>query len=131
MDKYSKSALNVVRYVQENRTESPVEAWFIATGEQFGEGSWGQKKGCPRTAFLGICEEGLIKGIKAGRYNHKQDSLNKQYAINTINLLKQDPTYINKDNKEIWAIVTQGKKIKSNYQVEIVKALWEKDLIVK
>lgn len=130
MDKYSKSALNAVQYILEDRAQSPVEAWYIATGEQFGEGSWGQKKGCPRNAFLGICEEGLIKGVKAGRYNKKEHSLNKQYAINTIKLLKEDSTYLERDNKEIWRIVTNGKDIKSNYQVEMVKALWEKDLIV-
>lgn len=130
MDKYSKSALNAVQYILENRVQSPVEAWYIATGEQFGKGSWGQKKGCPRNAFLGICEEGLIKGIKAGRYNKKEHSLNKQYAIDTIKLFKDDSTNQQRDNKEIWGIVTNGKDIKSNYQVEIVKALWERDLIV-
>lgn len=130
MDKYSKSALNAVNYIVEERINNPVEAWTFATGEQFGEGSWGQKKGCPKNAFLGICEEGLVRGVKAGKYNKRKNSLNKQYAINTINLLKEDPSYFKKDNKEIWSIVTNGKSIKSNYQVEIVKALWERGLIL-
>lgn len=130
MDKYSKSALNAVNYIVEDRIKNPVEAWMFATGEQFGEDSWGQKKGCPRNAFLGICEEGLVKGVIAGKYNKKENSLNKQYAINTINLLKEDPSNFEKDNKEIWRIVTNGKSIKSNYQVQIVKALWERGLIL-
>ncbi|GBF76144.1 hypothetical protein PA598K_04592 [Paenibacillus sp. 598K] len=130
MDKYSKSALNAVRYMQSNRTESPVEAWYIATGEQFGEGSWGQAKGCPRTAFLGICEEGLVKGVKPGRYNKRPHSLNKQYALHAIALFKQDASNIQRSNKELWSLVTRGKNIQSNYQVEMVKALWAENLIV-
>ena len=32
-----------------------------------------------RGAFLGLCEEGLVKGIPAGKYSASKD--NKQYAV--------------------------------------------------
>ena len=27
-----------------------------------------RKKGCPQSAFLGLCEDGYVKGIPQGRY---------------------------------------------------------------
>jgi hypothetical protein len=44
-----------------------------------------QKKGCPRGAFLGLCEEGLVKGIPAGNYTTSKD--NKAYAVRAAELL--------------------------------------------
>jgi hypothetical protein len=38
-----------------------------------------RKKDCPRGAFLGLCEEGLVKGIPAGKYTASKD--NKAYAV--------------------------------------------------
>lgn len=127
--KYRQAAINAVQFIKDKKYISPVEAWFFATGELFGEGSWGQKKGCPRTAFLGLCEEGYIKGIPQGRYNTKENSLNKKYAITTADLFRKEPGLVNEDSKILWSIVTGGKKIKSNYQVDIVKVLWENNLI--
>jgi hypothetical protein len=39
-----------------------------ATKEIFGEGTWGQIKGCPKNTFLGLCEEGIVKGVNKGNY---------------------------------------------------------------
>ena len=44
-----------------------------------------QKKGCPRGAFLGLCEDGLVKGIPAGNYTVSKD--NKAYAVRAAELL--------------------------------------------
>lgn len=33
----------------------------------FGE-STSQRKGCPKGVYLGLCEEGLVKGIPKGKY---------------------------------------------------------------
>lgn len=59
-----------------------------------------QEKGCPKTAFLGLCEEGLVKGIKKGIKKGKytrpykgSGNPNKTHAINAFNLLKKKPEY--------------------------------------
>jgi hypothetical protein len=46
-----------------------------------------RKKGCPRGAFLGLCEAGLVKGIPAGRYAASKDS--KAYAVRAAELLAE------------------------------------------
>lgn len=129
-NKYVQAAINAVHYVETKKFVDPVEAWSFATGELFGEGSWGQRKGCPKTAFLGLCEDGYVKGIPQGRYNHKENSLNKRYAINTVKLFHEDPSMAHENSKKLWSVVTEGKVIKPNYQVDIVKALWRKGMIL-
>ncbi|MDM5279059.1 hypothetical protein QUF95_16795 [Paenibacillus silvae] len=129
--KYVQAAINAVAYIHSKEILNPVEAWYQATGELFGEGSWGQKKGCPRAAFLGLCEDGYVRGVKRGKYNRKEYSLNKQYAVNTVNLFLENSSKVHEDSKMLWLKVTEGKKIKSNYQVDIVKGLWLNDLILQ
>jgi len=56
VSKYGQSALKVVELIRSNYINDPKEAWEKATREIFGEGSSSQQKGCPRGAFLGLCE---------------------------------------------------------------------------
>ncbi|WP_420865668.1 DUF6979 family protein [Dickeya oryzae] len=37
------------------------------------------KKSCPLSAFLGLCEDGYIKGIPKGKYTKSYK--NKKYAV--------------------------------------------------
>jgi hypothetical protein len=127
MNKYAPSAINAVHLV--HTTEAlPPEAWELATSALFGQGTAGQVKGCPRNAFLGLCEEGLIRGIKPGSYNNKPNSANKSYAIRAVELLKSEPG-LTKDKMKLWAAVVNGAK-KHNSQMDIVIALWDSKLIV-
>lgn len=48
-----------------------------------------KKKGCPRNAFLGLYEEGLVKGIPSGNYTRSKK--NKEYAIKAVKILKGAP----------------------------------------
>jgi hypothetical protein len=43
-----------------------------------------RKKGCPRGAFLGLCEEGLVKGIPAGDYTASKDDKGLRSACRRI-----------------------------------------------
>jgi hypothetical protein len=47
-----------------------------------------KKKGCPKGTFLGLCEEGLVKGIPKGNYT--KSVKNKKYAIKAVTVLKQN-----------------------------------------
>lgn len=83
-------------------------------------------KGCPRGAFLGLCEEGLIKGIPCGSYTKSKK--NKQYAIDAVEILKEN---LGKDlgKKELWYKITGNKK-SYNSQMDIVLELFNRGYIL-
>jgi len=66
--KYGLAAIDAVNLVRENVTNNPRNAWEIALSKYYEKNSDGLKKGCPKETFLGICSEGLIKGISRGHY---------------------------------------------------------------
>lgn len=84
-----------------------------------------RKKSSPRGAFLGLCEEGLVKDIPAGRYNASKD--NKAYAVDAAALLKQGlqrPTVT-----DLWRAVASPEQVHKS-QMDVVLALWKNGLIV-
>ena len=107
---------------------NPERSWSNATIKIYKTIS-SQKKGCPKNAFLGLCEEGLVKGIKPGVYlKNSVANLNKQYALISVALLKTNP---NLSRKELWIKVEEKLKINKshNSQMDVVLALWDKHLI--
>jgi hypothetical protein len=86
-----------------------------------------RKKGCPRGALLGPCEEGLVKGIRPGNYTASKD--NKLYAVRAAALLNEG------DRKrpvgELWRAVSNDPEKAHNQQMDVVLALWKNDLIVR
>ena len=81
-----------------------------------------QKKGCPKDAFLGLCEAEIISGIAGESYT--RSVLNKGYALTAVELLKKYPTL--SDNEDaLWQAVqgTNGKA--HNSQMDVVTTLWE------
>lgn len=42
---------------------------------------------CPRGAYIGLCEEGLVKGIPSGNYGLSSNNKNKRYAVHAAHLL--------------------------------------------
>lgn len=128
MSKYGQAAVKAVELVNTKIVESPIKAWEIATCELFGPGSWGQKKGCPKNAFLGLCEEGLVENIPRDTYNSRKTSKNKDYAIKAVNIVKEQPNLLD-DITKLWQQVTNGNGISHNYQMDVVKALIVKNYI--
>lgn len=125
VSKYGQSAIKAVELIKNNYINDPKEAWEKATIEIFGESSSSQQKGCPRGTFLGLCEEGMVKGVSSGDYCNSQK--NKSYAVKAVNLLKQDNEYLN--NKQALWHKTVGEYKAHNNQMDVVIALWENDLI--
>ena len=124
MNKYAQAALLAVERMANDSGVSPNEAWEEATMKIFGPGP-SQKKGCPKGAFLGLCEEGLIKGVPKGKYT--SSVLNKGYAIKAAALCgtgKSAQTW-----GQLWAIVTGNNGKSHNAQMDIVIALKEAELL--
>ena len=112
-------------------SKNPIISWEEAVFKHFSFES-SRQKACPRNAFLGLCEAGLVKGIKAGVYlKSKNDNLNKKYAIAAVEKLKENPKL---SKKELWDKVREklalGEKI-HNSQMDVVLALWQSNLINK
>jgi hypothetical protein len=86
-----------------------------------------RRKGGPRGAFLGLCEEGLVKGIPAGHYKAPKD--NKGYAVRAAALLTEGTQ--SWSTSALWRAVTNDPEKTHNGQMDIVLALWKNDLIVR
>jgi hypothetical protein len=91
-----------------------------------------REKGCPKDAFLGLCENGLVKGINPGQYIKFTD--NKKYAIEAVNILKNNPHYLSFSSQKLWEEVMDSlklsKKKKHNQQMNIVLDLWKSNYII-
>jgi hypothetical protein len=110
---------------------NPVDSWKLSVNVIFNSKS-SIDKGCPKNAFLGLCEDGFVKGIKTGSYfKRKKSNLNKNYAIKAVELLALDSKLT---KKELWHKVREELNLgdkRSNSQMDVVLALWEHGLIVK
>ena len=82
-NRYGEAALMAAR--GSSVSTNPVARWDSAIETLYPTSPTAQKKGGPRGAFLGLCEEGLIKGIPAGNYTASKD--NKAYAVRAAALL--------------------------------------------
>jgi hypothetical protein len=130
MGKYGHAAVRAVELLKTKEIDIPVIAWNQAAIEIFGEGTSSQKKGCPRAAFIGLCEEGLVNGIQGGNNALFSSSKNKQYAIRAVDLIKAEPDLAN-DVKKLWHRVIEGETKVHNSQMDVVVTLWHDGLLIK
>ena len=124
MNKYANVALKAVKIVREERI-SPQEAWSKASSLIFPNSKSSRDKTCPKNAFLGLCEEGLIEGVNPGSYT--KSNKNKHYAIQAIQLLKHNKQMT---EKQLWDSIEKddiGKR--HNQQMHVVKALFKNDYV--
>jgi len=126
MGKYGEAAVTAARIFTEGDVDSPETAWNRATTLLMGANTSSQKKGCPRGAFLGLCEEGLVKGIPKGHYTNSEK--NKGYAVEAVSLLKSNPG-LSQDANLLWAAILKGIEKKHNSQMDVVLSLWNHKLI--
>lgn len=91
------------------------------------------EKACPKNTFLSMCSKGFIKDVPAKNYI-TYETVEFEYAKIAINLLKKN-NCLATNPRELWKEVLKEGKYdndkKYNYQMDIVCALWNADLIVK
>ena len=92
----------------------------------FGRGTPSQRKSCPRGTFLGLCQEGLVKGIEPGAYTRSHK--NKRYAVDAVAVLRQH-SELARDPQALWREVLAGEAKVHNEQMNVVVALWSSGLI--
>ncbi len=126
MTRYEQAAVEAVKLINVGTIVDPHNAWTQATINIFGRGKSSQVKGCPRGAFLGLCEAGLVKGVPAGTYTRA--SKNKKYAVDAVAALKVNSALAS-DKQALWKAVLRGKTKSHNEQLDVVIALWNSGLI--
>jgi hypothetical protein len=124
MNQFAKAAIKAVKLCRENTEASPLEMWQQAINELSSSDNV-RKKGCPRNTFLGLCSDGLIKGILAGEYI---DSVERIYARKAVGILRKNPSLADSLG-ELWIEIGNGGKSRDS-QMEIVVALWKEGEIM-
>lgn len=126
MKKYNKYGLAAIRTLKNhNKDNSLRDTWSSVTSKLFDSES-SQNKGCPRSTFLGLCEEGFIKGVPKSDYN-SNSTINKDHGIEAVLFLKENITE-NISPKELWNKFNTRKS--HNSQMDVVLALWYENLII-
>ena len=127
MGKYGDVAVQAAGLLAEGRASSPAAAWSIAARSTFPAQQASREKSCPKGAFLGLCEDGLIKGV--GRSSSGAGHLNKDYALAGVAVLLKDPGVAAEGPQGLWARILEGRKKIHNHQMDVVLALWNEGLI--
>lgn len=107
-------------------SSNPVVRWDNSMQKLYPTSPTARKKGCPRGAFLGLCEEGLVKGIPAGKYMASKDD--KAYAVQAVALLAEGKQSWSVNG--LWRAVSSDPEKTHNSQMDVVMALWKNGLIV-
>ena len=124
-EKFEKAAVKAVQLFTSGDASSLREAWDKAGWEILKLKSY-VEKGCPRSAFFGLCEEGLVKGIPRGVYSRSVK--NKRYALEAVKLLNYDPK-LAQNKGFLWRKITENNRINHNHQLDVVLGLYNANLI--
>ncbi len=129
MNKYAKASIKAVNHYNHSIVKDIVRSWQIVMLDVFPTQKPSRNKGCPRSTFLGLCENGYVKGVPIGNYKILKNSKNKNYAIKALKLLKSNPHLATLKPKILWEFVMNGVSKTPNSQMDIVLALWNEGLI--
>jgi hypothetical protein len=121
MSAYGKAALRAVELLRRGACDMPQDAWRAAVSEEFSHSASARAKGCPRSAFLGLCSSGAISGVPAGDYTRSKK--NKHYALRALEILQASPQLAD-DQVALWAEVAGGGNKTPNHQMQVVTSLW-------
>jgi hypothetical protein len=127
MGKFGEVAIEAVGRLGSGASRSPVDAWRAAAEAAFPNSPSSADKGCPKGAFLGLCEDGLVLGAPKGTWTGS--ALNKAYAVRAVAALRADPAWLQR-KRDLWREVSgPGTKVE-NGQLDVVFSLWRAGLIV-
>lgn len=126
MGMYGEAAIRASGYVVSGAM-APKEAWHSAIAE-LSKSLESQKKGCPKMAYLGLCDAGAVKGIPRGSYSAVPQSKNGEYAKRAHSLLHSQPK-LARDKKKLWARSIAPDDKHENDQMDVVVTLWNRGLL--
>lgn len=124
-NRYGEAALMATRRGSSTDID-PVARWESAMKQLYPTSPAARRKSCPRGAFLGLCEEGLVKGIPAGHYTSSKE--NKAYAVRAAALLAEGAQSWSRS--ALWQAAANDPEKTHNSQMDVVLALWKNGLVV-
>src|SRR5664279_5131164 len=101
---------------QQGTSIDPKARWEAAVLRLYPTSPTARKKSRPRGAFLGLCEEGLVKGIPPGHYSASRED--KDYAVRAAALLSEETQ--SWSTTTLWRAVTEDPEKAHNSQMDVV-----------
>jgi hypothetical protein len=127
MRPYGNAAVRAVALIQRGECGTAPDGWKIAVKEQFPNSESSRAKSCPKSAFLGLCEDGFVNDVPPGRYTQSVE--NKAYAVKAAALLRTESRLAAEGPSALWKRVI-GRITKShNHQMDVVLALHHAGLL--
>lgn len=123
MGQYGTAACIATDLLNEGSASDPRKAWEEAISRVTKSQS-SQKKSCPKSTFLGLCEEGFVRGVSPGDYTSSPE--NKRHAIQALMALRANPSLANRRGA-LWETVTEGSGKIENGQLDVVVTLWRRE----
>jgi len=136
MGQFGNVAFQAAQLLQNNQQYSAEQAWFTVINSTNLAPST-KAKGCPRYAFIGLCEYGCIAGVSATK-NLPPTELNALYALEGLRILNNriglgaDRNMMVPSRISLWRDVLHNLAITDkshNSQMDVVIELWVNDLI--
>ena len=109
---------------------SPDAAWNQALAEVYsGEQLRNQlQHTCPKWAFAGLCNHGVVRGVPAGSCPAAADRRSGRYAVDALNAVRREASLL-RDKRTLKARVFgrpgTADYRKPNDEVEVLLGLWE------
>lgn len=132
MNKYGQTALRAVELMRSG-LRSPQTAWEQAAAQIFPDSASSRIKSCPKAAFLGLCNAGLVDFLPWPTQISGTDSVNARYACDAVELLRAEPNWAAATSSAIWKEVMRrlgaDQTKRANGQMDVVLALWTNGLI--
>lgn len=109
--------------IEENM--SPRDAWLKACKANLSRPVYWVKP-CPRSVFLTLCSEGLVKGVSSGTYSNARE--NRDHTLKALEFLVQDKSLL-LDKRKWWSLVVSDNPIVYDYQLDVIIALSRTELL--
>lgn len=127
MGQYGRAAVSATQYFINGTVHSLGEAWDLAIAQNT-KSDQARRKCCPKNAYLGLCEAGLVAHIPVGRYGAPKANQNGRYAIHACHMLRANPSLVNQKGI-LWAQMPAPHAENENGQMDVVLALWKAGLL--
>lgn len=124
--RYGDVAVLAAQLFRTGEHASPRTAWDEAADQLLPTASL-REKSCPRATFLGLCQEGWIRGVPVGEYTKSRE--NREYARAAVRRIVGDPALADTDPEYLWGVILDGGEKRHNHQMDVVQALWRNQLI--
>jgi len=121
MDKYGDASVRAAKLLSIGTFATPREAWDSAVLEIFPDRLPSRIKGCPRAAFLSLCQLGVIRGVIKGNYT--RSVRNRDDVAGALDELIRSPE-LAEDKLRLWALATGNIGKAHNSQMDVVISLF-------